>query len=469
MRKLIYPLVLFCCTAWSSTYAQYDGYLQMNSTDAVHLIVSDPQGRSQGFDPRLADESTGGIINQIPEGSYTDMSLGYIPEEGEDPPYPDDEISREFVLGVNLPEGAGRYRIRFVGTRTDAFKVHGSFDAKYNNQWQTYDLSLEDVTDSEHVTEYVLDISQDGGAAKINKVHTAEGALQEVEIMRKLGWLSDAATDQLQAPLAYYADARAADDTLGMHVGLRRLATALDQVRDDLDDEALRLLSESLTAFEADLPPAHLPRWPGALTLATPGLLPSFAGNSFLLSGIDHTAAGDPADAAVPAVVASTDASLTALLDALGRNQTDNLVGIGDVPAAAQGPLGFRARSLADFLSLYVTDTLPSQLDQPLGSLDEPVVAVAPEGLRVAGNLQGTGVLLVEGALSLAGSAAWTGLVVVRDGAEEPASVTLRGQAGIVGGVLLVSEGEAILDIGGTPSIRFSRAVFDALEAALDL
>ena len=97
------------------------------------------------------------------------------------------------------------------------------------------------------------------------------------------------------------------------------------------------------------------------------------------------------------------------------------------------------------------------------------MVAYAPDGLTLTGNLDGTGVLLIDGPYSQRGSVEWTGLVVVRADGSTPPSFEMRGNVGVTGAVLLYNEttSAASLVITGNAEVRYSREAFEMLRAAL--
>ena len=210
---------------------------------------------------------------------------------------------------------------------------------------------------------------------------------------------------------------------------------------------------------------------PGALTIASDDADGSFSGNAFTLTGLDHTLAGQPAGSGNDAhgVFTTTAAAQQNLIDALQNNQRDNVTGVGPDPDIAQGDLDFDPNELIDTLLELVTDTLTTSPGGTLGSPEAPVVAYAPGGLTLSGNLSGTGVLIVDGSYSQRGSVAWTGLIVVRADAGTPPSFDLRGNVRLVGGALVVNETTqaASVSLQGSAEVLFSREAFEMLRTAL--
>ena len=214
-----------------------------------------------------------------------------------------------------------------------------------------------------------------------------------------------------------------------------------------------------------------LPDLPGALTLASDDVSASFSGNAFAINGNDHTLSGQPNPSGDDAhgIFTTTAVSQQSLLDALGNNQRDNITGSGPDPDIAQDALAFDPAALVNALLALVTETLTTSPGGTLGSPEAPVVAYAPDGLTLTGNLDGTGVLLVDGPYLQRGSVQWTGLVVVRADEEVPPSFEMRGNVGVTGGVLILNETNqaASLEVTGSAEVRYSREVFEMLRAAL--
>ena len=214
-----------------------------------------------------------------------------------------------------------------------------------------------------------------------------------------------------------------------------------------------------------------LPDLPGALTLASDDVSASFSGGSFTLSGFDHTLDGTPTASGDDAhgIFTTTAVSQQSLLDALKNNQRDNITGSGPDPDIAQDDLAFDPTALIDALLALVTETLTTSPGGTLGSPDDPVVAYAPDGLTLMGNLDGTGVLIVDGSYAQRGSVQWTGLVVVRADEEVPPSFEMRGNVGVTGGVLILNETDqaASLEVTGSAEVLYSLEVFEMLRAAL--
>ena len=213
---------------------------------------------------------------------------------------------------------------------------------------------------------------------------------------------------------------------------------------------------------------------PSAATFASPSVEASFSGNSFLVSGLDHDLNGNATGSGEDrhGIAATDEAARQSILDELSSNQEANVTGQDPAPDIAVATPGLDVEALVDLLlsrsDLITLDADPG--NQTVGTASEPVVAYAPDGLDVQGNFEGFGILVVEGtfeeAVELRGNASWTGLVIVRgvDGAQ--AAFDMSGNVEVIGAVVLQSDTGAVLDVGGSSSIRYS---VEALQLAQSL
>ncbi len=292
-----------------------------------------------------------------------------------------------------------------------------------------------------------------------------------------LSWITDpAVAADLEATLDLARAQLVAGDSSDASGSLFGLLAQVEAAQgSSLTSDAFGLLTfntEYLLRFLPPPPQPVLPDLPGAITVASDEASGSFSGNAFSLSGFDHALSGQPTGSGNDAkgILTTTTAAQQSLLDALKNNQHDNVTGLGgNQPNIVQGDLDFDPAALIDELLSLVTDTLTTSPGGTLGSPSDPVVAYAPDGLTLSGNLSGTGVLIVDGPYSQRGSVAWTGLLVVRSDAAVPPSFEMRGNVGVTGAVLLYNEtaSAASLVITGNAEVRYSREAFEMLRAAL--
>ena len=212
------------------------------------------------------------------------------------------------------------------------------------------------------------------------------------------------------------------------------------------------------------------PDLPAALTLSTPSATATLNGNPFLISGHPHALDGEPEEGeAVHAVFASTADAQQAVLGALAPQDLGSVVGRGGEGDVALGPLGFDPAALAETLLDHETDRLPSTFSGSIGTPEAPVVAYAPDDLRLSGNLSGYGVLVVDGTFEERGGVDWVGLVVVRaSSTNAPPSFVMSGNVTITGGVILVNPTDtpATVSISGRSEIRYSPEALAGIRTA---
>ena len=321
----------------------------------------------------------------------------------------------------------------------------------------------------------VLISVQEAASADLTIIETASELLYDLaDFARREGGTEgeDAAIAAEDAALALdernVADAREAlnrlADVLGTMSGrLGAIVTAASSAVVERAEEALAELSD-------------LTNLPAAATLASLSVEASFSGNSFLVSGLDHDLSGNATGSGDDrhGIAAADEAARQSILDALSSNQEGNVTGQDPAPDIAVAAPGLDVEALVDLLlaraDLITLDADPG--NQTVGTATEPVVAYAPDGLDVQGTFEGFGILVVEGtfeeAAELRGNAAWTGLVIVRgvDGAQ--AAFDMSGSVEVLGAVVLSSDTGAVLDVGGSSSIRYSAEALQLAQSLLD-
>ena len=226
----------------------------------------------------------------------------------------------------------------------------------------------------------------------------------------------------------------------------------------------------------------YVPGWqdvtvvPAAATLASPSVEASFSGNSFAVSGLDHDLSGNATGSGEDrhGIAVADETARQSILDELSSNQEGNVTGQDPAPDVAIAAPGLDVEGLVDLLlaraDLITLDADPG--NQTVGSPSQPAVAYAPDGLDVQGNFEGYGILVVEGtfeeATEFRGNASWTGLVIVRgeDGAQ--AAFDMSGSVEVIGAVVLSSDTGAVLDVGGSSSIRYSSEALQLAQSLLN-
>jgi len=215
---------------------------------------------------------------------------------------------------------------------------------------------------------------------------------------------------------------------------------------------------------------------PSAATFASPSVEASFSGNSFLVSGLDHDLNGNATSSGEDrhGIAATDEAARQSILDELSSNQEAKVTGQDPAPDIAVAAPGLDVEALVDVLlsraDLITLDADPG--NQIVGSPSLPTVAYAPDGLDVQGNFEGYGILVVEStfeeATEFRGNASWTGLVIVRgvDGAQ--AAFDMSGSVEVIGAVVLHSDTGAVLDVGGSSSIRYSSEALQLAQSLLN-
>ncbi len=288
-------------------------------------------------------------------------------------------------------------------------------------------------------------------------------------------WISDSnITTEFESALIQARSELASGDSTDAGATLINLLDRIEEERDvTLTSETYALLKFNIEYLLGFLPnPApDLSDFPAALTLSTDTATADFSGGSFTIDGGDHDTSGSPPGNGNPVhgVLTTTTSAQQAVLNALGNNQQDSITGTGPAPDVTQADLDFDPETLLTSLMALVTDTLTTSHTGTLGTLTQPIVAYAPNGISLTGNITGTGVLIVDGDFTEQGSADWTGLVIVRSTPTAPASFAMRGNVSVTGAVLLYdthTQGTD-LEITGSADLRYSEAMIDLLRDTL--
>ena len=192
----------------------------------------------------------------------------------------------------------------------------------------------------------------------------------------------------------------------------------------------------------------------------------SFSGDSFTING-NYRLNKVPA---VPGIMVTDPALVTEIVNTttsdggLTTEQMDNVVGPGAANSA-----GTSVRSSAPLektVLQYASDYLKLMVDEPLpggtyggndkwGTVGQSKITHVTGDVRIAGTIEGHGVLILDGSLEVTGNFTFNGLVITRgDG-----YVRATGNARIYGAVLIaestVQDAGSELDIRGNVNIQF--------------
>lgn len=187
----------------------------------------------------------------------------------------------------------------------------------------------------------------------------------------------------------------------------------------------------------------------------------NFSGTSFSINGNDQCGSAPP----VPGIAATDPALANEITNnttsdgGLASNQMNLISGAGGTPSVTViSPLSMTVSDLADsYLALSHTD-LPGgrySSNETWGTQSSPRITRLTGNADIQGTIEGYGVLIVDGALEIAGNFTFHGLVIARGDIQ----VQITGNAGIYGSLVL---GESItydpqveLDVRGNATVRY--------------
>lgn len=223
---------------------------------------------------------------------------------------------------------------------------------------------------------------------------------------------------------------------------------------------------------------AALPVAPGAIYLATNNPTAStFDGDSFLIDGKDTKYSDHSAGTAqpVPGIATRTDANTTATKNSLSTQQDDNVQGLGYQTGSPPTPSIFTSPAAPDISQMNaIINALLAQPSPPrnecptgnclsYGSTSAPLIShLGTSGqvgtFKLTGNIDGDGILIVEGDLTILGNFSFNGLILVRGqfqiGQVQTALQTeIGGSANIYGSVWTQN---IKLDVHGNAQVHYS-------------
>jgi len=213
---------------------------------------------------------------------------------------------------------------------------------------------------------------------------------------------------------------------------------------------------------------------PGAVYLpGTAGNIETrFDGNSFLISGYDTNVDGTPGSKPPGWGISTTDAATvteitndTTTDGGLTAQQMDNVIGVGGDPSVgATTEMTPSPTEIADaFLQSPHTELVGNQFtgNETWGTDANPQITRITPGkdnkvITIAGNVTGTGVLIIDGPVDIQGTIDFHGLIIARGRVE----IALLGTATIHGSIYIAkqdaADGGSELDVRGNASVYYS-------------
>lgn len=199
-------------------------------------------------------------------------------------------------------------------------------------------------------------------------------------------------------------------------------------------------------------------------------------GKSFLVDGRDYTSDGSSFGSHDPVYgIAVTASNITDYLktDLTAGSIASNVQGKGGAPSVGT----FTKTNLDSLMTLYrtyATVKLPAGKysgNAVYGTLDNPQIVHVAGNLEWTGTITGAGILIVDGALLMAGKVSWQGIVMALSG-----DVTLQlgasGTPSIIGSTFIGSKnvsGVTKVHVNGNPAVKYSYTALETVLARLNL
>jgi hypothetical protein len=214
---------------------------------------------------------------------------------------------------------------------------------------------------------------------------------------------------------------------------------------------------------------------PGAIYLANDNPTDvNFQGDAFQIDGNDRNYTGEPGSGEpVPAVSSRNETNTQETIDSLNAAQADNLTGYGYnpgppiVPSAQTSPAGPSQTQLNQIIDELLTRPHVECADHNVnnatlcnyGTTEAPQISYLsnPGGtiIRGNGNVEGAGILIVEGNLTVQGVLDFKGLVLVRGPTQidYDAETSVTGTATLYGALWTT---DLSFNVGGSAIVQYS-------------
>jgi hypothetical protein len=250
-------------------YGQSKGIVQINSSISVHFIVTDPQGRRTGADPRGTSKPwIGQEFNEIPDANYSTSGVGDSPIDDEPR---DEDLSHEFLYTLRSPENDGVYLIECIGLELKKFSLYIDLTSDNPTLMQPFSTRFRDLLDSNQAITYRIEYhGQPEGPIKFDKIVSSSTLRQDLGNSYKLKLLGD---KELYKDLSHRLDKFKKDlarkDSSDARDELKKFGEKIEEVRKEtvkreqrkqkppkhfITADAYQILEEDVNALLKQLP-----------------------------------------------------------------------------------------------------------------------------------------------------------------------------------------------------------------------
>jgi PilX N-terminal len=221
---------------------------------------------------------------------------------------------------------------------------------------------------------------------------------------------------------------------------------------------------------------------PGAVYLAADTIQSSqFTGNKFSVDGNDHTIIGtaNPSGPIMPGISTRNDGVTGTVTSSLSSGQKDNVTGLGFslnplTPSVltTSGPsvndLDTISSSILAKSGVVTNNTSKFNGNDTFGTLANPQIThLTNSDVRLNGNAQGVGILIVDGSLTINGDLNFVGWIIVRGATtvnpvgNPEATSEVTGSAQVYGSLWT---GDLAIKIGGDATLDYSQAALNLID-----
>jgi hypothetical protein len=256
MRVAIVGFLTFCMSALAS--AQVEMSFQINSSETVHFIVTDPLGRRTGADPRGVHMDTlyrVTFLQEIPQASYVYTSIGSLDTNAPPPPE-----SHEFNYNLEPSTDDRSFTLDVIGTKLTTFWIDAFVGRSAPKTSRSWHLSASGVVQKDSVVSYQLRCPRANTSnATLTKVVNSRSLIRDVAAMVKLHWIvTQPAADKYSNLIRNYGSQMKQANVHGAQVALISIVEniASDSSR-TLTIDACKLLRPDVQYLLSQLNLAH--------------------------------------------------------------------------------------------------------------------------------------------------------------------------------------------------------------------
>jgi hypothetical protein len=188
--RILAAIVFMLICAMENGGAQSERHFQINSSENVQFIVTDPVGRRTGADPRGVHADTlykVTFLSDIPEASHV-----YTENASLNPNAPKPPESHEFMDNPHPSPPGTLYTVEVVGVELSDYWLDVYARRATPSNWKRWTFQERDAIEKDTVVTYQFFLSDaNTSESTFVKLVTAGSLFRDIPAMRKLNWITN--------------------------------------------------------------------------------------------------------------------------------------------------------------------------------------------------------------------------------------------------------------------------------------